>query len=309
LETVKNISKEFSEDEITFFIDSDLSKYSTMKLKAKGNLFLVHNEEALKKLIVLLNTHKLDYQVIGWGANTVLPEQLKSILIKLKFPFDKKVIDPTVSEYHLPASTPLNIMTSVAQKHGLKGWEVFTGIPGSLGGAIYMNAGTNLGEIGDLITEVSLLEPSGSIRVHKIGSSDFSYRHNHFVRDGEIIISARIKHRGIDSSISQVIKTYLEKRMETQPLKEKTCGCMFKNSQVQYSNHEITCRAGLYIDIMGLGGFGLKKDLRISPKHANFMENKEMASRSDVVSLIDFTLNELEAQYGIQFEKEVQISN
>ncbi len=280
-----------------------------MKLSSRGHLFIVNSIDALSKLIKLLKENNLTYQMIGWGANTILPEKLDAVLIKLKLPFNKEVVDPKLDEYHLPASAPLNIMTSLAVKFGFKGWEVFTGIPGSLGGAIFMNAGTNLGEIGDLITEVTILDNEGNQRCHRVVNGDFSYRHNHFVKDGEIILSAKIKHLGIDKEISKVIKTYLDKRMETQPLREKTCGCMFKNKKVNLSNHEITCRAGLYIDIMGLGGFGLKPGLRISPKHANFMENKEGANRSDVVDLIDFTLNELEAQYGIKFEKEVQIPN
>ena len=309
LETLKNISKLFKESEVQSFIDCDLSKYSTMKLSAKGSLFVVETEDALRRLVKVLKEKKIAYQLIGWGANTILPEVLDSVLIKLKLPFDKTIITPEVDEYELPASAPLNILTSMAVKHGLKGWEVFTGIPGSLGGAIFMNAGTNLGEIGDLITEVTILDNDGAIRKHQIQEGDFSYRHNHFIKDGEVVLSAKIRHLGIDSNIGNIIKTYLEKRMETQPLREKTCGCMFKNTKVSESNYEMTCRAGLYIDIMGLSGFGLKDGLRISPKHANFMENKGDASRGDVVELINFTIKELEAQYGILFEKEVQIPN
>lgn len=309
LEKVKKISNKLNTDEFEVFLDSDLSKYSTMKLSSKGHLFIVETLDTLKKLISELRKENIKYQMIGWGANTILSEQLDCVLIKLKLAFDKKMITPDKMEFELPASAPLNILTSVAVKYGFKGWEVFTGIPGSLGGAIYMNAGTNLGEIGDLITEVTILNIEGDLRKHQIVEGNFSYRHNHFVEDGEVIVAAKIKHEGIDESIPNVIKTYLDKRMETQPLREKTCGCMFKNTLVEYSDNKLTCRAGLYIDIMGLGGFGLKNGLRISPKHANFMENKDGASKSDVVELIDFTLEELESQYGIKFEKEVQLPN
>lgn len=307
LETLKNISSQFTKKELEAYFDSDLSKYSTMKLASRGHLFIVNTVDVLTQLVKLLNQSEISYQMIGWGANTILPEQLDTVLIKLKLPFDKEKIKPEKNEYSLPASAPLNVLTAIAIKYGLKGWEVFTGIPGSLGGAIFMNAGTNLGEIGGLITEVTILQPSGEQRVHRIVKGDFSYRYNHFVEKGEIILSAKMKHLGIDQSISKTIKSYLDKRLETQPLREKTCGCMFKNKKVSDSKIEMTCRAGLYIDIMGLSGFGLKHGLRISPRHANFMENKGTASRDDVVDLIQFTLIELEAQYGIQFEKEVQI--
>jgi UDP-N-acetylmuramate dehydrogenase len=184
-------------------------------------------------------------------------------------------------------------------KFGLLGWEVFTGIPASLGGAIYMNAGTNLGEIGPLIKKVVLVTPAGELREEMMNSTSFSYRHNHFVNSGEVIVQAVMIHRGVDASISQKIKSYLEYRRSTQPLATKNCGCVFKNPLKELP-------AGKLIDLLQLKGVGTPQ-LRISPKHGNFMENAGTATWDQFSSLVDLINFQMDHFYGIEFELEVKI--
>lgn len=284
----------------------NLTKFSTMKLNSLGDLIIVGSVDELKKVVELLLANKISYKPIGWGANLVLPEKPDFVFIKLDFPFDKNEITPDKDSYRLSATAPLNVLTSVATKYGLKGWEVFTGIPASLGGAVFMNAGTSLGEIGELVEEVSLLRKSGKVEKIKIDKGSFSYRKNHFVEDGDIILEVVLRHNGLDPEIGNVIKKYLKMRTDTQPLREKTCGCMFKNSHELVEGEQITCRAGLYIDIMGLKGLS-SGHMRVSPKHANFMENRGSSSSSEVKDLVNLTLNELEFHYGVKFETEVDL--
>ena len=246
-------------------IQKDLSKFSTMRLKSVGNLITIKNVVTLKQVLALLTKNKMNWRTLGWGANILLPETSEVPYLHLDFDYDRTIFDEPRAEYLLPASVSLATLTSHANKFGLKGWEVFTGIPASLGGATYMNAGTNLGEIGNVITEVFLINKFGEEKIVKINSTSFSYRHNHFVDDGDVIYQIRLKHFGQDEAISKKIKEYLEMRNRTQPLKEWTCGCIFKN----YENNErgVTCRAGLFIDIMGLKGLTYK-NLQVSLKHA-----------------------------------------
>lgn len=281
----------------------DLKKYSTMRLNAIGDLITVKNIEALKKTLLVLYKHKVDYRVLGWGANVLLPERSAMPYLQLDFEFDKSQLDAPRDEYQLPASVTLATLTSHANKFGLKGWEVFTGIPASLGGAIFMNAGTNLGEIATLISEVKLVTRQGEEKLIKIDGNSFSYRRNHFMQEGDVIVEARLKHFGIDPAISTKIKDYLEMRTRTQPLKEWTCGCIFKNYQDLDRN--VTCRAGQFIDIMGLKGLTYK-NLQVSPKHANFMENKGDSSYEDVLVMIKILQKEMKLQYGVSFAPEVE---
>ncbi|MFZ4712978.1 MAG: UDP-N-acetylmuramate dehydrogenase [Bacteriovoracaceae bacterium] len=285
--------------DLDFKTDIDLTRYSTFKMKATGNLIQVKSLDGLIYAIKNLNQLGCTYRVIGWGANLVLEENPIDILIKLDFEWNSEDFSKPHDEYDLWASTPLNVLTSHAHKFGLKGWEVFTGIPASLGGAIFMNAGTNLGEIGNIVKEVTLLTKLGELKVVPIGPNSFSYRENHFVGPGDIIVKAKLKHLGIDSTIPELIKNYLSMRNSTQPLSEKTCGCVFKNFSKDH-------RAGQMIDLMGFKGLSYN-GLRVSHKHANFMENKEEASASDFHFLSRFIISELKLSLGIEFELEVKI--
>ena len=302
-EDVMILKSELNFDGITLEENKDLKKYSTMRLNATGDLITVHNIDALKKTIKILAKNNIQYFILGWGANVLLPEHSERPYIQLDFEYDKSQLESPHDEYVLPASVSLATLTSHANKYGLKGWEVFTGIPASLGGAIFMNAGTNLGEIGAVVTEVKLVTKNGEEKLIKIDSNSFSYRHNHFVEKGDIIVEARLKHFGLDPAISKKIKDYLEMRTRTQPLKEWTCGCIFKNHVETEKN--LISRAGQFIDILGLKGLTYK-NLQVSPKHANFMENKGDSTHDDVLMMISILQKEMKLQYGVSFSPEVE---
>ncbi len=278
----------------------DLSSYTTFKLKAVGDVIEVYSKTALKQILPLLVRNNKSYRIVGWGANQILPDQSELVFLKLVFSFDHQAyLSEEKTEYILPASLGINHLTAHASKFNLKGWEVFTGIPASLGGAIYMNAGTALGEIGPLVKEVHLMAPDGSERVEVMNPKSFSYRKNHFVKNGEVIIGAVLIHQGIDQDISSKIKNYLEYRKSTQPLASKNCGCVFKNATPYF-------QAGRLIDHMGLKGV-YSGELKISPKHSNFMENTGGAKKEDFLRLVS-VINAYSDRYlGIEFELEVKI--
>lgn len=283
----------------TFHAGMDLTSYTTFRLASRGDLVEVRSVEALQKLLPLLNHANKKYLLVGWGANQILPAQCEDLIIHLNFPFDQSYLEERKDEYELPASLGINHLTSHAVKFGLKGWEVFTGIPASLGGAIYMNAGTNLGEIGKLIKKVKLVTPEGELREEVITEQSFSYRKNHFVNQGEVIVGATMIHLGVDETISQKIKDYLAYRKTTQPLATKNCGCVFKNPMKEIP-------AGKLIDLLQLKGVGVG-GLRISPKHGNFMENTAHASWDQFQSLVELINFEMDHFYGLEFELEVKI--
>ncbi len=289
--------------DISVSLDLDLKKFSTMRLDSRGDLITVKSKEGLKYTLSELTKNNMSYKTLGWGANIILPSRSNIPYIQLDFDFDRSLFESPKQEYILPASTSLATLTSHANKFGLKGWEVFTGIPASLGGAIFMNAGTNLGEIGSLVKEVKIITKNGEEKSVIINEKSFSYRKNHFVDSGDVIYEARLVHFGIDEAISRKIREYLEMRTRTQPLKEWTCGCVFKNHHDL--ERDVTCRAGLFIDIMGLKGLTIK-NLYISPKHANFMENRGESSYEDVMEMIGVLKKELKLQFGVDFEIEAE---
>ena len=285
--------------DVEFLENENLTSYTTFKLNSLGDLLKVKSVEALKKVLPLLKNADHPYLVVGWGANQILPSQCSEMIIHLEFPVDSNQLETLKDEYILPASIGLNHLTAHAVKFGLKGWEVFTGIPASLGGAIYMNAGTNLGEIGKLVQRVQILTPEGIVREEEINDKSFSYRKNHFVRPGEIIIGAVLIHMGVDETIPKKIRDYLEYRKTSQPLTTKNCGCVFKNPLKELP-------AGKLIDLLQLKGVGIG-DLRISTKHGNFMENSGKATWEQFQSLVELINFEMDHFYGIEFELEVKI--
>ncbi|MBP9673769.1 MAG: hypothetical protein KBD63_01630 [Bacteriovoracaceae bacterium] len=290
-------------EDVLFLDQVDLSAYSTMKLKATGSLIEVQSKVALKKVLTTLLKEEIDYRVLGWGANQILPIHSDIPYLKINFPFnleDLKSAKSSGEVYVLPASLGLNTLTAHAQKFGLSGWEVFTGIPATLGGAVFMNAGTALGEIGSLIKKVKFFTKQAEEKEVIIEKGSFSYRKNHFLNTGDVIYEVEMVHHGFNPEISTKIKNYMDYRMRTQPLKAKTCGCAFKNisSSIQ---------AGHFLDLVGLKGFTYK-GLRISPIHANFLENLGLASDQDVKEFLSVIEREVFLQYGVTFDLEIKLS-
>jgi UDP-N-acetylmuramate dehydrogenase len=283
----------------TFYPQHDLTGYTTMRIAAVGDLIEVRSIRALQQLLPLLNRHGRQYLMLGWGANQILPAQCQPLVIHLDLPFDPAYLKEVRQEYTLPASIGLNQLTAHAVNFGIVGWEVFTGIPASLGGAIFMNAGTNLGEIGSLVKSVKLVTSEGQLREQLIGADSFSYRHNHFVSAGEVIVEAVLVHKGVRPDQANKIKDYLDYRKQTQPLSTRNCGCVFKNPAPQLP-------AGKLIDLLALKGVAVG-DLKISSKHGNFMENTGRADWYQLKTLINLVQFEMDHFYGIEFELEVKI--
>jgi UDP-N-acetylmuramate dehydrogenase len=297
---MNNLANLLSEiQDIEILENIDLTKFTTIKLQTFGTLIKVFTSSAAQKLIAKLNNDNCPYHLVGWGANQIIHDLGSTILIKLDFSFDRNYLKEVRDEYVFPASVPLNILTSHAQKFGLSGWEVFTGIPASIGGAIFMNAGTSLGEIGSIVKEVKILGNSGKIRFEKIDEKSFSYRRNHFLKDGEVILEATLFHNGIKPKIKLQIQDYLDFRKRTQPLTSKNCGCVFKN-------YDDLHKAGQFIDVCGLKGL-TKNGLRVSHLHANFIENIDSATSQDFLDLSNLIKYELELFSGIEFELEAKV--
>jgi UDP-N-acetylmuramate dehydrogenase len=213
------LEKLINNPDVLLEINKDLKKFSTMRLDARGDLITVKSKEGLKFVTKTLTENGIQYRVLGWGANLLLPPTSSSPYIQIDFKFDREILNSPQKEYILPASVSLAALTSHANKFGLKGWEVFTGIPASLGGAIFMNAGTNLGEIGKIIKEVKLITKNGEEKSVIINDKSFSYRHNHFVNDGDVIYEARLFHFGLDEAISKKIKEYSRDENENSTIK------------------------------------------------------------------------------------------
>ncbi len=284
-------------EDIIFYEQINLEKFTTIKLSNSGSLIICKSVSGLQNLF--REFPKLKFHLVGWGANQVLLNTDKTIFLKLDFSFDKSILSSPQEVYNLPASVSLNVLTSHAIKYGVSGWEVFTGVPASLGGAIVMNAGTSLGEIGDLVKSVVIINREGDLRELELKPKDFNYRSNSFLNEGDVVVSAALKHNGLNSNIGKKIQDYLEYRKETQPLRAKTCGSVFKNINKQIL-------AGKTMDLCGFKGMGSEK-LFLSHKHANFIEHHGDAGPEDFKELIECLKIDTERLSGHKFELEVKV--
>jgi UDP-N-acetylmuramate dehydrogenase len=289
------VSKEILDNnDIEFRENTDLTNFSTIKLKAQSNLFIVKTIEGLKVLTKYLLDNNYEYTLLGLGANQVLNN--KSTYIKLKLDKSNN-LDTYQKEYYLSASVNLNQMSSCARKFNLDGWQVITGIPATLGGAIAMNAGTRVGEIKDIVKSIDILRSNNEVETIINNPNLFKYRGNNFLNAGDIIIGATLVHNGQKEGVKEEITEYLNKRKIDQPWGTANCGCVFKNSK--------DISAGKAIDLLGLKGYEYK-GLKISTVHANYIENTN-GSYEDFKELVEFINSKLESFFGYKFELEVKI--
>ena len=286
------------DSEYIFEKNKNLVRSSTMGLSAHGDLLTVKNENALKKAIYQIISSGKAYRILGKGSNLILPEHSKSIYIRLDFPFNKEYFDQIRDEYVVPANLPLYLLSSHAVRFGLKGWEIFTGIPATVGGAIRTNAGTQLGDFCEIVKSIKVMDKAGAVKDIEIDENAFSYRKNHILRPSDIVIGAKLMHFGQDKRVSGKIRNYLEYRSKSQPLNAKTSGCIFKNTS--------SYAAGELLDKAGLKGWEYK-GMKISEKHANFMVNEKGATAKDVREFVELVKSKIMVQYGIELDVEVEM--
>lgn len=302
MNNLNDILKDISDIEIE--LDKDLSRYSTMRVKSIGDMITVKSVIALKEVVSTLTKKDFKYHLLGLGANQLLNERIDLPIIHLDFSYDKSIFDDYHESYILPASIKLSTLTAHASKNGNMKWEVITGIPATLGGAIFMNAGTGLGWISEIVKRVWFIDKEGVEHIHDVNEDSFSYRQNNFLGPGDVVYQVELISHGQDQELGKKIRDYLLVRNKTQPLREKTCGSVFKN----ITNKERTCTAGRFVDILNLKGLQVG-GVRVSNLHGNFMENFQEATASDVKELIKLVQDELLLQYGLKFEPEVRIDN
>lgn len=293
---VSKILSDFKKSECHF--DVDITRLSTMKLKSQGHYLVVDHEE-LSNVIQALCENKIPFKMIGWGANQILPLDAREVLyVKIRPPGNpQEIITKIKDTFILPASLGVNVLVASALKLGFIGWEVLTGIPASLGGASFMNAGTKYGEIAKIIKNIYIINNEGKEYKVSITKDSYSYRKNNFLKPHEVISKIEIQHFGIDQKITaQKITEYMDYRKKTQPLQSNNCGCIFKNMD--------GISAGKIIDELGLKGFQVG-GMRISHLHGNFLENIGNSTDQEFWQLVNFIQEKVERKFNRKLELEI----
>lgn len=275
-----------------------MSLHTSMEVGGPAALLLQPNTaEETKELIRLLKEEEIPYYIKGNGSNLIVRDEgYDGAMIEMMRMRKISVREETVTA---ECGALLKEISEEALKASLEGFEFASGIPGSLGGAVTMNAGAYDGEMADIITEVTLLDREGRILVKKNEEMEFSYRRSLCYGGDYIVLSAsfRLRH-GKQEEIRNRIEELSERRREKQPLEYPSCGSTFKRPEGYF--------AGKLITDAGLKGCRIG-GAQVSEKHAGFIINRDHASASDILALIEYVQKEVEGRFGVQLQCEVKI--
>jgi len=257
-------------------------------------------EEAVA-VLETLTRRDIPWRVLGGGSNVLVPDMgtLPWVLVKLDLLRQVRVMGGTV---RAGAGVPAPKLCMWAARRGLGGLEFMSGIPGQVGGLVWMNAGAFGRDVADVLTAVWIWEPGQEAAVRVTPApAEFGYRQSPFQARRSVILQAdfRVEARPPEAirAVLQEMKAY---RLRTQPLQDKSAGCAFKNPPGG------PCSAGQLIEQAGLKGYRVGGAM-ISSRHANFIINTGSATWSDVVRLIEYVQSRVWEQFHVWLEPEIEI--
>ena len=253
--------------------------------------------EQLEEVVRRCNENNIPIYVIGFGSNLLISDDgLRAAVIKLEADqFARTQFDGEQLTAWAGAELSKLVLTCV--RKGLSGIEALTGIPGSVGGAVKMNAGGNFGDIGAAVETVTLMDSEGRVFEKSKPELMFDYRQTNIT--AKFIISARLKLAGADpEQILRTVKEIWIYKKNNQPLNTKNSGCIFKNPR--------GVSAGALIDRAGLKGLQIG-GATVSEKHANFIIAEKDCKSRDVARLIDVIKQRVKEQFGVELELEIEI--
>ena len=281
--------------------DIFLNKMTTYKVGGLAKLVVYpKSEDKLIELIKSLRKHNVKYKVLGNGSNVICSDKTyDGVIIKLNYFDDLEIIDNHIT---VGAGYSLMKLTSAVCKKGLAGLEFAAGIPGTIGGAIFMNAGAYKSDMGYVVTSVKVLTPD--LRIINLTNKEmnFHYRTSFLQKNpGYICLSVKMKLVfGDKKLLEEVNKDRRNRRRESQPLEYPSAGSVFRNPEGDF--------AGRLIEELNLKG--LKKGgAQISPKHANFVVNIGGASATDIKELIEYAHEKVKNHYKIDLKIEQEFVN
>ena len=276
-----------------------LARYTTFKIGGPAALFArPADARQLEAALAACKKSDVRYYLLGQGSNTLFADEgFDGAVICTRMMGDVPRIEG--ERMTAPAGAGLTALCAMARDAGLTGLEFACGIPGSLGGALYMNAGAYGGEMKDVVETVTCLTPEGTVETRPADALAFGYRTSVFEQDGSCVLSATLcLARGDKAAIRARMAELLSKRREKQPLEWPSAGSTFKRPEGHF--------AGTLIDQCGLKGLTVG-GAQVSEKHAGFLINRGGATFADMTELIRQVQQRVLDAAGVRLEPEVKI--
>lgn len=289
----------FTNEDIEINLDEPMNKHTSFKIGGKADVYCeVKTKKALAQLICLCKKNEIPYFIIGKGSNLLISDNgIRGIVIRLGGEFSEMSLTED-GLIRCGSGAALASVCSYALKNSLSGLEFAWGIPGTVGGAAYMNAGAYGGEMKDIVEAVSYIDENGIIKSFKRDELNFSYRRSVFTDKEYIVTDVLFKlENKPQNEIREKMDELMGKRKSKQPLEYPSAGSTFKRPEGYF--------AAALIEECGLKGASVG-GAEVSEKHSGFIINKNNATCEDVKNLIAYVKKEVYKQKGVELHCEVK---
>lgn len=280
-------------------IDEPMKKHISFRVGGPADILVKPNtEEELSALVKLIKKENIPYLIIGNGSNLLVKDGgIRGVVIELSDNFNNFEIHGNL--INVQSGALLSIVGKAALREELKGFEFASGIPGTLGGALAMNAGAYGGEMKHIVKSVRLMDMDGNIHDFTNEEMEFDYRKSILSRENYVVLSAVIElEKGNYDEIKEKMADFTQRRVTKQPLSLPSAGSTFKRPPGHF--------AGKLIEDSGLRGLTLR-GAQVSEKHCGFVVNLGNATAKDLLDLMYVVKSTVNAKFGVMLEEEVKI--
>ena len=284
--------------------DADMSRYTSFRAGGHAAALVeVETKDELKAVLQFVNKENIPHIMLGNGSNMLFRDSgYEGLVIRLsQTGFDYiEYSDEEACTVHVGTAMKNGVLAKILQQDGLAGFEFASGIPGSIGGAVFMNAGAYGGEMKDIVKSVKAISPDGlEERIFTAEEMDFSYRHSILEENGYIAVEVTMElKKGDKEEIAACMKELLEKRNSKQPVNYPSAGSTFKRPEGYF--------AGKLIEDAGLKGLTVG-GTQVSTLHSGFVINTGGATATDILQLMALVQNTVYDKFGVMLEPEVRI--
>ena len=294
---INEIKRDF--DSETLFWQESMALHTSFKIGGPADLFFVPDTiESLQAMLNYCQQEEIPFYIMGNGSNLLVGDGgFRGVVIQVYKNLNHIAVEENLVKAE--AGVLLSKLANTIYKEGLQGFEFASGIPGTLGGAVYMNAGAYGGEIKDVLVTARVLTRDGHIKEMSKEALGLGYRHSVLMDHGDIVLSATLNlEKGEKTDIKSLMTDLNQRRRDKQPVDKPSAGSTFKRPEGYF--------AGKLVMDAGLRGYQIG-GARVSDKHCGFVINTGDATAEDVVALIKHIQKEVKTQFGVDLEPEVRM--
>lgn len=298
---IKEILEKSKLNKENLYYDEPMAKHTSFKIGGPADVFIkVDNIEELKEILDLSKKNQIPLTIIGNGSNLLVTDKgIRGITAKLNLKDIEIKNENNKQIIKVEAGVPVGLLAQKLLKEEITGFEELSGIPGTIGGAVIMNAGAHGKELKDILKKVTAMDYNGNIHEFTNEECLFSYRNSRFQKEKYIILQATLElEKGNSTEIKEKMDEYMQFRKEKQPIEYPNAGSTFKRGE-----DFVTAKL---IDEAGLKGYKVG-GAQVSEKHAGFIVNVDNATAKDVIELTDYIKEKIEEKFGKKINLEIQI--